>query len=85
MTGFDGTMWELLSDNLASRADKIAVIDPGRSVTYAELAGEAGRVADWLRNRVSHRVTVSSSISARASTKSRPCSAHGRSVRSSSI
>lgn len=51
MTGFDGTMWELLSDNLASRADKIAVIDPGRSVTYAELAGEAGRVADWLRSR----------------------------------
>lgn len=51
MTGFDRSMWQLLADNLPSRADKIALVDPGRSVTYAQLAAEAGRVADWLRSR----------------------------------
>lgn len=51
MRGFDGSMWQLLADNLPARSDKIALIDPGRSVTYAQLAAEAGRVADWLRSR----------------------------------
>lgn len=50
-TDFDRSMWRMLSDNLPARADKIAAVDAGRSVTYAELAAEAGRVCDWLRAR----------------------------------
>lgn len=48
---FDRAMWPMLADNLATRADKIAAIDQGRSTSYAALAAEAGRVADWLRAR----------------------------------
>ncbi|MDT1061320.1 AMP-binding protein [Paracoccus sp. CPCC 101403] len=48
---FDRCMWRLLADNLPHRADKIAAIDTDRRVTYAELAAEAGRVADWLISR----------------------------------
>jgi len=48
---FDRNMWELLSDNLPVRAGKTALVDKGRSVTYAELAAEAGAVADWLTAR----------------------------------
>ncbi|KRW97956.1 AMP-binding protein [Paracoccus sp. MKU1] len=48
---FDRSMWRLLADNLPARADKIAAVDQSRAVTYAELAAEAGRVADWLVSR----------------------------------
>jgi acyl-CoA ligase (AMP-forming) (exosortase A-associated) len=51
MTGFDGSMWQLLADNIPTRAEKIALIDQARRITYADLAAEAGRVADWLRWR----------------------------------
>ncbi|AGT11073.1 AMP-binding protein [Paracoccus aminophilus] len=45
---FDRALWWLLADNLPDRADKIAAVDPGRQARYADLAGEAGRIADWL-------------------------------------
>src|SRR5690606_6156189 len=48
---FDRSMWRFLADNLPARADKIAAVDQGRAVSYAELAAEAGRVADWLVRR----------------------------------
>ena len=44
-----GTLWDLLGDRLPARAGHVAAIDAGRSITYAGLAGEAGRVAAWLR------------------------------------
>ena len=44
---FDRSMWRLLADNLAHRANKVAAVDAGRSATYAELAAQAGRVCDW--------------------------------------
>ena len=45
---FDRTMWRMLADNLPIRAEKIAAIDRGGRVTYAQLAARAGQVADWL-------------------------------------
>ncbi|WP_199258427.1 AMP-binding protein [Paracoccus binzhouensis] len=48
---FDRCMWRLLADNLPARAGKLAAVDRDRSATYAELAAEAGRVADWLARR----------------------------------
>ncbi|NUB45584.1 AMP-binding protein [Fertoebacter nigrum] len=45
------TVYRLLADNLAEHADKTALVDAARSVTYAELAAEAGRVAGWLLAR----------------------------------
>ena len=48
---FDRVMWRMLSDNLSQRAEKIAAVDSDRSISYAGLAAEAGRVADWLRAR----------------------------------
>ena len=48
---FDRSMWSLMADNLPHRAGKIAAVDRGRSVTYAELAAEAGCIADWLGAR----------------------------------
>lgn len=48
---FDRCMWRMLSDNLPARAEKIAAIDQGRSVSYAGLVAEAGQVADWLVSR----------------------------------
>ncbi len=48
---FDRSMWRMLADNLPARAGKIAAIDSARRVTYAQLAAEAGRVADWLLAR----------------------------------
>ena len=48
---FDRIMSRMLSDNLSQRAEKIAAVDPDRSISYAGLAAEAGRVADWLRAR----------------------------------
>lgn len=44
----DASVWRLLADNLATRADHPALVDPGRSLTHAGLAAEAGRVAGWL-------------------------------------
>lgn len=48
---FDRSMWRLLADNLLARAEKIAAVDQDRSVSYAGLVAEAGRVADWLISR----------------------------------
>lgn len=45
------TVYGLLADNLPARAEKIALIDAARSVTYGGLAAEAGRVASWLLMR----------------------------------
>src|SRR5215218_4827258 len=42
------TFFELLSDNLDVRPDKIALIDDDRSVTFSELAGEVDRLAAYL-------------------------------------
>jgi acyl-CoA synthetase (AMP-forming)/AMP-acid ligase II len=50
-TTFDRSMWFMLADNLPGQAEKAAAVDHGRSVSYAGLAAEAGRVADWLRSR----------------------------------
>lgn len=41
----------MLADNLPALADKIAAVDTRKSVTYAALAAEAGRICDWLRAR----------------------------------
>ena len=48
---FDRAMWAMLADNLPLRSGKTAAVDQGRSVSYAALAAEAGRIADWLRGR----------------------------------
>ena len=40
--------YELLADTLRTHSDKTAIIDPGRSVTYAELEGEAVNFAAQL-------------------------------------
>lgn len=48
---FDRAMWAMLADNLPARAGKTAAVDARKSVTYAELAAEAGRICDWLRAR----------------------------------
>lgn len=45
---FDRSMWRMLADNLPVRADKIAAVDHDRAASYAELAAESGRIADWL-------------------------------------
>lgn len=44
----DKGIYRLLADNLADNGDRTALIDPKRSVTYAELAAEADLVADYL-------------------------------------
>lgn len=44
----DKGIYRLLADNLADNGDQTALIDPKRSVTYAELAAEADIVADYL-------------------------------------
>jgi len=41
-------IYRLLADNLAENRDRTVLIDPKRSVTYAELAAEADIVADYL-------------------------------------
>lgn len=41
-------LYRLLADNLAVHADKVALIDSTRSLTYAELAAEADMVAGYL-------------------------------------
>lgn len=51
MPDFDRALWWLLADNLAARPEKIAAVDAGRRISYAGLATEAGRVADWLAAR----------------------------------
>lgn len=48
---FDRSMWQLLADNLPARAQKIALIDAKQQISYADLAAQAGRIADWLRAR----------------------------------
>ena len=48
---FDRVMWRMLADNLPQRAEKTAAVDAGRSIDYAGLAAESGRVCDWLRAR----------------------------------
>lgn len=48
---FDRAMWDMLACNLPGNADKIAAIDRDRTISYADLAAEAGRVANWLRGR----------------------------------
>ncbi|HRO14335.1 MAG TPA: AMP-binding protein, partial [Paracoccus sp. (in: a-proteobacteria)] len=45
MTGPAPTLYRLLADNLPLRADKTALVDPGHSVTYAELSDQVDRVA----------------------------------------
>lgn len=42
------TLYRLLADNLPRRAEKIALIDTGRQVSYAGLMTEVDRVASWL-------------------------------------
>ena len=42
------TFYELLSDNLAVRPAKQALVDADRSATYAELAAEVDRIAGYL-------------------------------------
>lgn len=45
------SVWRLLADNLPGRADHPALVDPGRTVSYAGLAAEADGVAGWLAAR----------------------------------
>lgn len=54
-------IYRLLADNLPAHADRIALLDAGRSVTYAELAAEVGVIADYLARigvRAGDRVIV---------------------------
>lgn len=51
IAGADLSMWRLLADNLSVRGDKIALVDRDRRATYAEVAAESGRIADWLSSR----------------------------------
>jgi acyl-CoA ligase (AMP-forming) (exosortase A-associated) len=43
------TFFQLLSDNLAVRAQKTALVDGDRSATYAEVASEVDRIAGYLQ------------------------------------
>lgn len=49
MTGL--SVYRLLADNMPARADKVALIDAARRVTYGELLAEADRIAAWLGAR----------------------------------
>ncbi len=54
MTGVgagEATVYRLLADNLPARADKVAVVDADREMTYRALETAAGRVAAWLQAR----------------------------------
>lgn len=48
MNALSTTLYQLLADNLAERPGKVALIDPDRQATYADLVAEAGRMAGWL-------------------------------------
>lgn len=48
MSALATTLHELFADNLADRSDKVFVIDPLDSFTYADVAVDVDRVADWL-------------------------------------
>lgn len=61
IAGADAPMWELLWANLPAHADKICLVDPDRSVTYAELARDVDLLAarlDLLGVEVGDRVIV---------------------------
>ncbi|MFQ8430801.1 AMP-binding protein [Amaricoccus sp. W119] len=62
MTGaLSTTLYQLFADNLAERGERIAVVDPDASVSYAELSGEVDRIAGYLkawRLRPGERVIV---------------------------
>ncbi|MET0251545.1 MAG: AMP-binding protein [Novosphingobium sp.] len=45
------TFYELFAGNLPARADKVFLIDPAHSASYAEVAHEAGRIAAHLAAR----------------------------------
>jgi acyl-CoA ligase (AMP-forming) (exosortase A-associated) len=51
MNALSTTFYELFADNLAVRPGKTALVDPARSVTYAEAAAEIDRVAAYLREQ----------------------------------
>jgi acyl-CoA synthetase (AMP-forming)/AMP-acid ligase II len=54
MTGVEAgeaTVYRLLADNLPARAEKVALVDADRVMTYGALQAEAGRVAAWLQAR----------------------------------
>lgn len=42
------SFYRLLADNLPANAEKIALLDSNRSISYADLAAEVGIVADYL-------------------------------------
>ncbi len=46
--GATGSMYRLLADNLATRADKTALIDAQDAASYAALSAEVDRLAAWL-------------------------------------
>jgi acyl-CoA ligase (AMP-forming) (exosortase A-associated) len=48
MNALSSTFHQLLSDNLAIRADKVAVVDPDRTATFAELDAEVAALAGYL-------------------------------------
>ncbi len=51
VTGSIFTFWDLLQANLDRHADRVAIRDRGRDVTFRALADEAERIAAWLASR----------------------------------
>lgn len=49
--GAASTMYRLLADNFAFRADKIALIDAAGATSYGALSAEVDRLAAWLADR----------------------------------
>lgn len=49
--GATGSMYRLLADNLATRADKTALIDASATASYGALSAEVDRLAAWLADR----------------------------------
>jgi acyl-CoA synthetase (AMP-forming)/AMP-acid ligase II len=50
IVGADAPIWELLWANLPERQDKVCLVDPDRSVTYADVAREADQLAGRLQS-----------------------------------
>lgn len=51
MSALATTFYQLFADNLSLRPEQQALVDPGRSVSYAGLATEVDRIAGWLHQQ----------------------------------
>ncbi|MBN2192281.1 MAG: AMP-binding protein [Polyangiaceae bacterium] len=51
MNALTTTLYELLADNVPSRAEKVALVDKDRTISYGALCEEVGRVAGHMARR----------------------------------